>query len=216
MQITKNHFYAAPVTCFSHAPGFEVWPDIEEGMKVEVENTDYKEQHDSHGMTTPFWIATVQKIHGYKALLRYEGYSDDASDHDFWVNLCTSEVHPVGWCAIQNKNIIPPLKIEGRIKNIRKYLIKSLNHAKTLPGSFYGKLYESFKSRFEQDLVLEVVDKNCISQVKLARINKIVGKRLFVQYFDGTGDDSGFWCHEDSPLIHPVGWATSESRTKLY
>lgn len=54
---------------------------------------------------------------------------------------------------------------------------------------------------------LEVVDKNRISQVKVATIQKIVGKRLHVCYYNADPDDNGFWCHEDSPLIHPVGWA---------
>lgn len=43
--------------------------------------------------------------------------------------------------------------------------------------------------------------------MKVAVIHKIVGKRLNVKYFDLPMDDAGFWCHEDSPLLHPVGWA---------
>lgn len=208
--INKENFFAAPVTNFAHAPGYEVWSDIVVGIKVEVENLDFKdsEHHSGGHSTTPFWIATIIKIHGYKAKLRYEGYENDEA-HDFWVNLCTTEVHPVGWSAMQGRQLIPPLKIEARIKNMKKYLLKSLHHAKTLPGNFYNKLYDSFRSRFDPALILEVVDKNCISQVKLARIMKVVGKRLYVQYFDSTEPDSGFWCHEDSPLIHPVGWATT-------
>jgi mbt repeat len=204
--INKDNFFAAPVMNFAHAPGNDVWSDIVVGIKVEVENVDFKDSE--HHTATPFWIATIIKIHGYKAKLRYEGYEND-DVHDFWVNLCTTEVHPVGWSAMQGRQLIPPLKIEARVKNMKKYLLKSLHHAKTLPGNFYNKLYDSFRSRFETGLVLEVVDKNCISRVKLARIMKIVGKRLYVQYFDSSETDSGFWCHEDSPLIHPVGWATT-------
>jgi hypothetical protein len=44
---------------------------------------------------------------GYKVLLRFEGFGNDSS-RDFWVNLCTPDVHPVGWCATQNKPLIPP------------------------------------------------------------------------------------------------------------
>ena len=209
--INKEDFYAAPVMNFAHAPGYEVWSDIVEGIKVEVENLDYKDNEHLAGShaATPFWIATIKKIHGYKAKLRYEGYEDTDEEHDFWVNMCATEVHPVGWSAMQGRQLIPPMKIEARIKNMKKYLLKSLHHAKTLPGNFYNKLYEGFRSRFETGMILEVVDKNCISQVKLATITKIVGKRLYVQYYDSTEADSGFWCHEDSPLIHPVGWATT-------
>lgn len=37
-------------------------------------------------------------------------------------------------------------------------------------------------------------------------VHNIIGKRLNVRYYD-LPDDAGFWCHEDSPLLHPVGWA---------
>lgn len=205
-QINRYDFSAAPVNAFPHAPGYDIWSDIDVGMKVEVENMDAKDSE--HGPHTPFWIATVIKIQGYKAKLRYEGFEEDSS-HDIWVNLCTTEVHPVGWCASQGRPIIPPLKVEERIKNVKKYLMRTLNHAKTLPGNFYSKLADSFKSRFDLNLVLEVVDKSCISQVKLARVTKITGKRLYMLYYDDNTEGSGFWCHEDSPLIHPVGWATT-------
>lgn len=69
------------------------------------------------------------------------------------------------------------------------------------------------KSRFRCGLHLEVVDKNRISQVKVATIQKIVGKRLHVRYYDSPPEDNGFWCHEDSPLIHPVGWANRVGQT---
>lgn len=57
------------------------------------------------------------------------------------------------------------------------------------------------------DLNVEVVDKNRISQVKVATIERIVGKRLRLRYYETDDEDNGFWCHEDSSLIHPVGWA---------
>lgn len=207
--IDKDDFFAAPVINFPHAPGYDLWSDIANGLKVEVENSDFKDgEIQTTNQTIPFWIASIIKIHGYKVKLRYEGYENDEG-HDFWVNLCTTEVHPVGWSAMQGRQLIAPQKIVARIKNMKKYLLKSLHHAKTLPGNFYNKLNESFRSRFEIGLILEVVNKNCISEVKLARIMKIIGKRLYVQYYDSTEPDSGFWCHEDSPLIHPVGWATT-------
>lgn len=40
-------------------------------------------------------------------MLRYEGFVGDPSK-DFWVNLCSSSVHPVGWCAERGKPLIPP------------------------------------------------------------------------------------------------------------
>lgn len=203
-------FFAAPVTCFRHAPGYDMWPNVVIGMKVEVENTDCDPQQSAliGGAPHSFWVATVLRICGFKALLRYEGFDTDSSK-DFWVNLCSSEVHPVGWCATRGKPLIPPRSIAKPYKDWKEFLVKRLSNARTLPSTFYNKISESFKSRFRVGLNLEVVDKNRISQVKVASINKIVGKRLYVRYYDSPPDDNGFWCHEDSPLIHPVGWATT-------
>nr|XP_049466462.1 polycomb protein Sfmbt isoform X4 [Anopheles coluzzii] len=202
-------FYAAPVTCFKHAPGYEMWPNVVIGMKVEVENTDCDVQQALiGGMPHSFWVATVLRICGYKALLRYEGFDADSSK-DFWVNLCSAEVHPVGWCATRGKPLIPPKSIEKPSPDWKEFLVSRLSNARTLPSTFYNKISDSFKSRFRVGLNLEVVDKNRISQVKLATISKIIGKRLYVRYYDSSPDDYGFWCHEDSPLIHPVGWATT-------
>lgn len=205
-ELNKPNFFAAPVTCFGHAPGYEMWDNIGVSMKVEVENTDCDSQSIVQPGQTPhsFWVATVLNICGYKALMRYEGF--DEPSHDFWVNLCSSEVHPVGWCATRGKPLIPPKSIEQKYKDWKDFLVQRLSGARTLPSSFYNKISDSFLSRFRIGLNLECVNKDQISQVRLATVQKIVGKRLFVKYFDS---EDGFWCHEDSQIIHPVGWATT-------
>uniref|UniRef100_A0AAG5D4F7 FCS-type domain-containing protein n=1 Tax=Anopheles atroparvus TaxID=41427 RepID=A0AAG5D4F7_ANOAO len=207
--LADTKFFAAPVTCFRHAPGYDMWLNVVIGMKVEVENTDCDVQQALVGGTPhSFWVATVLRICGYKALLRYEGFDADSSK-DFWVNLCSAEVHPVGWCATRGKPLIPPKSIRKPYPDWKEFLVKRLSNARTLPSTFYNKISDSCRSRFRVGLNLEVVDKNFISQVKLATINKIVGKRLYVHYYDLPPEENGFWCHEDSPLIHPVGWATT-------
>lgn len=74
-------------------------------MKVEVENTDCDEVCEA--FPDSFWVATVLRISGYRALLRYEGFGHNA-DKDFWVSLCSNDIHPVGWCATIGKPLIPP------------------------------------------------------------------------------------------------------------
>ncbi|XP_017469207.1 PREDICTED: polycomb protein Sfmbt [Rhagoletis zephyria] len=205
-RLSRANFFAAPVTCFPHAPGYEVWDSIGIEMKVEVENTDCDNTEVVQPGQTPhsFWVATILNICGYKALMRYEGF--DEPTHDFWVNLCNAEVHSVGWCATRGKPLIPPRTIENKYKDWKDFLVERLSGARTLPSSFYNKINDSMQSRFRLGLNLECVDKDRISQVRLATVTKIVGKRLFLRYFDS---DDGFWCHEDSPIIHPVGWATT-------
>lgn len=205
--LNDKKFNAAKVACFTHAPGFDTFSNIGVDMKVEVENTDCDNHVINVVVPHSFWVGTVLQISGYKALIRYEGF-DQQNTNDFWVNLCSAEVHPVGWCATRGKPLIPPRTIENKYKDWKDFLVKRLSGARTLPSTFYNKINDSLKSRFRIGLNLEVVDKNHISQVKLATVHKIVGKRLYVRYFDGS-DDNGFWCHEDSPLIHPVGWASA-------
>lgn len=59
-------------------------------------------------------------------LLRYEGFGSDDSK-DFWVNLCCSEVHPVGWCATRGKPLIPPKSIEDKYTDWKK-LVRNCFH----------------------------------------------------------------------------------------
>lgn len=43
--------------------------------------------------------------------------------------------------------------------------------------------------------------------MKVAVVEMIVGRRLLLRYEGSVPDEMGFWCHEESSLIHPVGWA---------
>jgi len=81
-------------------------------MKVEVENTDCDEVCEA--FPDSFWVATVLRICGYRALLRYEGFGHNA-DKDFWVSLCSNDIHPVGWCATIGKPLIPPNSKQSKL-----------------------------------------------------------------------------------------------------
>ena len=69
-------------------------------------------------------------------------------------------------------------------------------------------VWESVGSVFKKGMKLELVGKMRISQVRVATVVDITGRRLQLAYdnLEGTERDE-FWCHEESPLIHPVGWA---------
>lgn len=73
------------------------------GMKLEVAN---KSSPDT------YWVATIITTCGQLLLLRYSGYGEDRKA-DFWCDVMTAELHPVGWCAQNNKTLMPP---EGRKK----------------------------------------------------------------------------------------------------
>lgn len=202
--LIEEMFEAAPVSCFKHAALSDSWDNIIVGMKLEVENKDC--ENFGNLFTDFYWIATVTKIAGYMVRLRYEGFGTDDSQ-DFWLNLCTEEVHAVGWCASQGKPLIPPKTIEHKHTDWKGFLVKRLTGARTLPFNFATKVREGLKSRFKIGMKLEVVDKNRISCVRVASIQEIMGGRLHVAYEQAETGDEGFWCHERSPLLHPIGWA---------
>ncbi|XP_055251730.1 lethal(3)malignant brain tumor-like protein 2 isoform X1 [Moschus berezovskii] len=196
----KDHSYkAAPVSCFKHVPLYDQWEDVMKGMKVEVLNSD------AVLPSRVYWIASVIQAAGYRVLLRYEGFENDAS-HDFWCNLGTVDVHPIGWCAINSKILVPPRTIHAKFTDWKGYLMKRLVGSRTLPVDFHIKMVESMKYPFRQGMRLEVVDKSQVSQTRMAVVDTVIGGRLRLLYEDGDSDDD-FWCHMWSPLIHPVGWS---------
>ncbi|KAB1270280.1 Lethalmalignant brain tumor-like protein 2 [Camelus dromedarius] len=218
----KDHSYkAAPVSCFKHVPLYEQWEDVMKGMKVEVLNSD------AVLPSRVYWIASVIQAAGYRVLLRYEGFENDGS-HDFWCNLGTVDVHPIGWCAINSKILVPPRTIHAKFTDWKGYLMKRLVGSRTLPVDFHIKtdpatsitlpylpfalqiltfahnvMVESMKYPFRQGMRLEVVDKSQVSRTRMAVVDTVIGGRLRLLYEDGDSDDD-FWCHMWSPLIHPV------------
>ncbi|XP_048410912.1 MBT domain-containing protein 1 isoform X3 [Stegostoma tigrinum] len=200
--VWSNKFTGAPVSCFKHVPMWTHWGDVEEGVRVEVPNTD------CNLPTKVFWIASIIKLAGYKALLRYEGFDNDSS-LDFWCNICGTDVHPVGWCATSGKPLVTPRTIQHKYTNWKAFLVKRLTGAKTLPPDFCSKVVESMQYPFKTAMRVEVVDKTHLCRTRIAVVESIVGGRLRLIYEeceDGTDD---FWCHMLSPLIHPIGWSRS-------
>ena len=133
-QLSETNFVAAAVSSFNHAPMSDGWDNILVEMKVEVENSD---TDPIPGLfTVAYWVASVIRIQGYKVLLRYEGFGQDGSK-DFWQNLCSEGIHPVGWCASKGKPLIPPKTIQHKYQDWKEFLVKRLTGARTLPTNFY-------------------------------------------------------------------------------
>ncbi|KAF7645485.1 hypothetical protein LDENG_00203640, partial [Lucifuga dentata] len=88
---------AAPHTTFKHVE-ISLQSSFQPGMKLEVAN---KSSPDT------YWVATIITTCGQLLLLRFSGYGDDRKA-DFWCDVMTAELHPVGWCAQNNKTLMPP------------------------------------------------------------------------------------------------------------
>lgn len=68
------------------------------GMKLEVPN--------KCNIGT-YWVTSVIMTCGPLLRLRFDGYEEDSSA-DFWCDLISSEIHPIGWCAQNNQVLQPP------------------------------------------------------------------------------------------------------------
>ncbi|XP_008287588.1 MBT domain-containing protein 1 isoform X1 [Stegastes partitus] len=200
--ICSNNTVGAPVSCFKHAPMGTCWEDIEEGVRIEVLNSD------TNLSTKVYWIAEIIKLAGFKALLRYEGFDNDNSK-DFWCNLCIPEVHPVGWCASNGKPLVPPKSIQHKYSNWKAFLVKRLTGAKTLPPDFNTKVHENMQFPFKKLMRVEVVDKNYLCRTRVALVEQVIGGRLRLVYEESQDGSDDFWCHMYSPLIHNIGWSRS-------
>nr|KAF6416375.1 mbt domain containing 1 [Molossus molossus] len=178
------------------------WGDISENVRVEVPNTDCSLP------TKVFWIAGIVKLAGYNALLRYEGFENDSA-LDFWCNICSSDIHPVGWCAASGKPLVPPRTIHHKYTNWKAFLVKRLTGAKTLPPDFSQKVSESMQYSFKPCMRVEVVDKRHLCRTRVAVVESVIGGRLRLVYEDSEDKTDDFWCHMHSPLIHHIGWSRS-------
>ncbi|KAM4021434.1 lethal(3)malignant brain tumor-like protein 2 isoform 2-T4 [Anomaloglossus baeobatrachus] len=197
--ITEGDYPAAPVSCFRHVPLFDQWDEIAEGMKVESLSKD---------AVLPcqvYWISSVVRLAGYRALLQYEGFEDDPT-HNYWCNLGAVDLHPIGWCAINSKILVPPHTIHAKYDNWKEFLMKRLVGSRTIPAEFHVKMVENLKCSFREGMRLEAVDKLHISRMRIAVVDTVIGARLRLMYEDGDGSDF-LWCHTNSPLIHPIGWS---------
>ncbi|KAL8597044.1 hypothetical protein ACOMHN_055637 [Nucella lapillus] len=201
--LISNMARGAPVPCFSHIPMSDSWDQIGAGMKLEVANTDCDLPYPV------FWIASVVRVDGFTALMRYEGFGNDAS-HDFWVSLVSPDLHPVGWCATKGKPLVPPQSIQSKYNDWKEFLVKRLTGSRTLPEDFFQLFQEGMTShKFSPGMMLEVVNKVGVSSMKVAIISEVVGGRIRMNYVDSKEEADEFWCHMRSPLIHHVGWSLS-------
>ncbi|XP_042559100.1 lethal(3)malignant brain tumor-like protein 2 isoform X2 [Clupea harengus] len=205
--LDKHNSPAASVSSFRHVPLTDKWDDIRKGIKVEIVNN----KATLHSKV--YWIATVLKLAGYDVKLRFEGFEEDSS-HDFWCNLGSADIHPIGWCAVNSKLLVPPLTMHQQLEDWKTYLMKNLVGTHTLPVDFHITLADAMRCPFRQGMRVEVVDRALVSRTRLAMVDTVIGGRLRLLYVEGgqvakDQEYADFWCHIYSPLVHPVGWSHS-------
>ncbi|XP_062239162.1 scm-like with four MBT domains protein 2 isoform X2 [Platichthys flesus] len=191
---------AAPHTTFKHVE-ISLQSSFQPGMKLEVAN---KSSPDS------YWVATIITTCGQLLLLRFSGYGDDRKA-DFWCDVMTAELHPVGWCAQNNKTLMPPEAIKEKYSDWTEFLVQDLTGSRTAPANL---LEGPLRGKNTVDLIVEgsVLELQDVSDPFLFwpfRVVQNVGGRLRLRCAglseDQQAQDS--WLFYLDVRLRPLGWA---------
>jgi len=57
-------------------------------------------------------VATVADILGNRIRIHYDGWSDD---YDCWMDITSSNIHPILWCERNGRSLAPPSGYNGNL-----------------------------------------------------------------------------------------------------
>ncbi|XP_050792781.1 scm-like with four MBT domains protein 2 isoform X1 [Gopherus flavomarginatus] len=189
---------AAPHTSFRHVE-ISLQSSFQPGMKLEVAN---KNNPDT------YWVATIITTCGQLLLLRYCGYGDDRRA-DFWCDVMTADLHPVGWCTQNNKVLMPPDAIKEKYTDWTVFLIHDLTGSRTAPANL---LEGPLRGKNPVDLItvdslIELQDSQNPFQYWIVSVVENVGGRLRLRYV-GLEETESYdqWLFYLDCRLRPVGW----------
>ncbi|XP_010185148.1 PREDICTED: scm-like with four MBT domains protein 1, partial [Mesitornis unicolor] len=190
---------AAPHGSFKHVDT-SLQNGFAPGMKLEV--ADKSDQNT-------YWVATIITTCGQLLLLRYDGYGEDRKA-DFWCDIMTADLHPIGWCE-QNKKILKvPEGIKDKIPDQEEFLQRVLKGACSAPANLLEGLH---RGKNPLDLIapgsrLELQNTRDSLEAWIVNVIENIGGRLKLRY-EGLGDSDKFdqWIFYLDPFLHQVGWA---------
>ncbi|XP_074861848.1 scm-like with four MBT domains protein 1 [Carettochelys insculpta] len=193
---------AAPHGSFKHVDT-SLQNGFAPGMKLEVA---VKPDHNT------YWVATIITTCGQLLLLRYDGYGEDRKA-DFWCDIMTADLHPVGWCE-QNKKILKvPEGIKDKISDQEEFLQQTLKGACSAPANLLEGLH---RGKNPLDLIapdsrLECQNSQDSLEAWIVKVVENVGGRLKLRYEGLEGSDqSDQWMFYLDPFLHQMGWATQQ------
>ncbi|XP_072203526.1 scm-like with four MBT domains protein 1 [Excalfactoria chinensis] len=190
---------AAPHGSFKHVDT-SLQNGFAPGMKLEVA---VKSDQDT------YWVATIITTCGQLLLLRYDGYGEDRKA-DFWCDIMTADLHPIGWCE-QNKKVLKvPEGIRDKIPDQEEFLQRVLKGACSAPANLLEGLH---RGKNPLDLIapgsrLELQNCRDALEAWIVSVVENVGGRLKLRY-EGLEDSDTFdqWIFYLDPFLHQVGWA---------
>ncbi|KAM8930656.1 scm-like with four MBT domains protein 1 [Pelodytes ibericus] len=154
-----------------------------------------------------YWVASIITTCGKLLLLRYAGCGEDRSA-DFWCDLVTADLHPIGWAQQNKKNLKPPDCVKEKLNNWEEFLTKTLTGACSAPAHL---LEGPHRGKDPLDLFgpgskLELQHSQDLVAAWPVTVLENIGGRLQLQY-EGVPDHPSvrlFYLH---PFLHYIGWA---------
>ncbi|XP_036376367.1 scm-like with four MBT domains protein 2 isoform X1 [Megalops cyprinoides] len=202
---------AAPHTSFKHVE-ISLQSSFQPGMKLEVAN---KSSPDT------YWVATIITTCGQLLLLRFSGYGHDRKA-DFWCDVMTADLHPIGWCAQNSKVLMPPednvylrKAIKEKYSDWTEFLIQELTGSRTAPTNL---LEGPLRGKNTVDLItegslMELRDLHNPSLYWPARVIQNVGGRLRLRPVGVEGDTHDTWLFYLDLRLRPMGWCQENNLT---
>jgi hypothetical protein len=78
---------------------------------------------------------------------------------------------------------------------------------------YFYSTFQPFPTRhgFKENMKLEAIDRKNPDLICVATVTNVLGNRFLV-HFDEWDDTYDYWCYDDCPYIHQVGWCHSQGR----
>uniref|UniRef100_A0A8B9K2F2 Scm like with four mbt domains 1 n=1 Tax=Astyanax mexicanus TaxID=7994 RepID=A0A8B9K2F2_ASTMX len=166
-----------------------------------------------------YWVSTIITTCGQLLLLRYEGYQDDRRA-DFWCDITTADLHPIGWSKQQGRPMKPPEGVREKHQDWEALLEKalSLSESCSAPASLLEGAQRGCNpvDLLSTGLSVELVDNQDAAAAWCAVIEDNVGGRLRLRYSgtEGLPDAQSItWVFYLNPLLHLPGWAKEHGLT---
>uniref|UniRef100_V9KBW8 L(3)mbt-like 3 n=1 Tax=Callorhinchus milii TaxID=7868 RepID=V9KBW8_CALMI len=191
---------AAPTKLFKE---YQSFPQSKNGFKVGLKLEGVDPEHPSM-----YCALTVAEVCGYRIRLHFDRYSDC---YDFWVNVDSPDIHPVGWCEKTGHKLHPPKGFKEDEFNWHLYM--KMCKAQAAPKSLFENQNTTITPLgFRVGMKLEAVDKKNPTFICVATVADMVDNR-FLMHFDNWDESYDYWCDATSPYIHPIGWCQEHGKS---
>lgn len=189
--LARHNARAAPPSCFENS--------ISSSTQANLFKVDMKLEAVDRKNTFLVCVSTVAAVMENRILIHFDSWGDM---YDYWVDISSPYIRPVGWCQNNNHELTPPNGIKSENFSWKKYLRDTKSIAAPEKAFTLRPPIE-----FKKGMKIEAVDKRAPHLIRVATIAEVLPYQVKIS-FDGFPPHFGYWVDDDSPDIHPVGWAS--------